>query len=320
MPELEVWRCGSCGGDVQIDAVDRAGIYRCNFCGATLSAPSAAGALCEVRLEDPGPTKIGVVKVIAEYSTLGTALGLVKSAPVVVRSNVSQQEAEQLRQRLVAAGASVTVVQMGGGAPAAQVRSPAVADPLVLGGMWYTGTELEVRNPADHAVLGRVEVTSSTFELAIPTGGKPLVAYLAIRRDPDLPMVVCFNHGLSQSRGLGDPLPPPRQLYEAFARLAGVAIEPGKGIVSLRARRDEVNPDRTGVSFTLSAPDLAVTYVDERGGVTAGLQQTSEHGCALVFNVPPGPISVTATHAGETWAPASAYVSPDIVTELQMWR
>src|SRR5687768_14162581 len=115
MPNLEVWRCGNCGGNVPIDVVDRAGTYYCGFCGAPLTAPAAQGPLrYEVRLEHPGPSLIPVIKVLAAGTSLTNARDLVNRAPCVVLADASLERAEQLREQLLGAGARAVVVQTGG--------------------------------------------------------------------------------------------------------------------------------------------------------------------------------------------------------------
>jgi ribosomal protein L7/L12 len=303
MPTLEVWRCGNCGGNVSIDST----VLFCGFCGAALAPPAPREPeRFDVRLDDPGTNKIGVIKALAELFSLSNARDLVNGAPCVVLGGVSQERARDLHQKLLGAGARATVI--GGGAPA-------YPDPLVLGGMLFAGTQVEARRASDGVVLASARVATSQLELRIPTGGAPVGVYLVVRRDGELPMVVHFNRPLCQSRALAEPFLLPRQLYESFARLAGVSLQPGTGILALRARHDEVTPDLAGVRFSV-APDLALVYADERGGVTPGLASTSRFGCAFAFNVPPGRVEIGAA----SWPGVTVDVVPDHVTEIQMWR
>ena len=85
--------------------------------GVTAAAPVAvaaaadAGAAAEgpsevtVTLTDIGGTKVAVIKAVREI----TGLGLVDKAPSVIKENVSPEEAEEIKKKLMDAGASVEV-------------------------------------------------------------------------------------------------------------------------------------------------------------------------------------------------------------------
>ena len=94
--------------------------------GVTAAAPvaiaagpvAAAGAPAEaveekteftVQLKDIGPNKINVIKAVREVTTLGLkeAKDLVESAPVAVKEDIAKEEAENVKKKLVDAGASV---------------------------------------------------------------------------------------------------------------------------------------------------------------------------------------------------------------------
>ncbi|MFH1505166.1 MAG: 50S ribosomal protein L7/L12 [Candidatus Omnitrophota bacterium] len=90
--------------------------------GVTASAPAAAaavpGAAVEaeeektaftVTLTGAGANKIAVIKEIRAITELGLkeAKGLVDAAPKPVKENVSKEEAEEVKKRLEAAGATV---------------------------------------------------------------------------------------------------------------------------------------------------------------------------------------------------------------------
>lgn len=65
----------------------------------------------DVVLKDVGPKKIEVIKVVRSLTNLGLkeAKDLVEGAPQNVKENVSKQEAEEIKKRLEAAGATVQV-------------------------------------------------------------------------------------------------------------------------------------------------------------------------------------------------------------------
>ena len=88
---------------------------------AKASAPTASAAAAvtpaeetvvyDVVLMDAGDDKINVVKVVREYTGLGSkeAKDLVESAPCVVKADVSEEEADKIAAALREAGAEVEV-------------------------------------------------------------------------------------------------------------------------------------------------------------------------------------------------------------------
>lgn len=90
--------------------------------GVTAAAPvavAAAGAAEEaagpsevtVTLTAPGGSKVGVIKVVREITGLGLveAKAVVDKAPSAVKENISPEEAEEIKAKLEAAGATVEV-------------------------------------------------------------------------------------------------------------------------------------------------------------------------------------------------------------------
>lgn len=87
---------------------------------AAASAPAAGGDAAEekeektsfaVELTAGGDQKIQVIKVLREVTTLGLkeAKDLVDGAPKVVKEGVSKDEAAEMKKKLEAAGAKVTI-------------------------------------------------------------------------------------------------------------------------------------------------------------------------------------------------------------------
>lgn len=64
-----------------------------------------------VTLTDVGGTKVAVIKAVREITGLGLvdAKKLVDSAPAAIKENISPEEAEGIKEKLMAAGATVTV-------------------------------------------------------------------------------------------------------------------------------------------------------------------------------------------------------------------
>ncbi|HQN74578.1 MAG TPA: 50S ribosomal protein L7/L12 [Bacillota bacterium] len=64
-----------------------------------------------VMLIDSGASKVGVIKVIRELTGLGLieAKKIVDSAPVVIKEKIKENEAKEIADKLIAAGAKVEV-------------------------------------------------------------------------------------------------------------------------------------------------------------------------------------------------------------------
>lgn len=81
------------------------------------AAPAAAAAVAEATefqvtlTESPADKKIGVIKVVREITSLGLkeAKDLVDGAPKVLKESASKAEAEEIKKKLEAAGAKVTL-------------------------------------------------------------------------------------------------------------------------------------------------------------------------------------------------------------------
>jgi large subunit ribosomal protein L7/L12 len=79
---------------------------------AAAAAPAAEATDFQVTLtESPADKKIGVIKVIREITGLGLkeAKELVDGAPKVVKETAPKAEAEEIKKKLEAAGAKVTL-------------------------------------------------------------------------------------------------------------------------------------------------------------------------------------------------------------------
>ncbi len=75
------------------------------------AAPAEEQATFNVELTDAGANKIGVIKVIREITQMGLkdAKDLVDGAPKVIKEGVGKAEAEDIKKKLEAAGAKVTL-------------------------------------------------------------------------------------------------------------------------------------------------------------------------------------------------------------------
>ncbi|MBC6012124.1 MULTISPECIES: 50S ribosomal protein L7/L12 [Holdemanella] len=85
---------------------------------AAVAAPAAAAAEeaagpseVTVTLADVGATKVAVIKAVREITGLGLvdAKKLVDGVPAAIKENVSPEEAESIKEKLVAAGATVEI-------------------------------------------------------------------------------------------------------------------------------------------------------------------------------------------------------------------
>jgi len=90
--------------------------------GVTAAAPTAAAAVAaapveeevkdvSVILKEVGASKVGVIKVVRELTGLGLveAKGLVDKAPVAIKENIKPEAAEEIKAKLVEAGATVEI-------------------------------------------------------------------------------------------------------------------------------------------------------------------------------------------------------------------
>ena len=80
---------------------------------AAVADDAAAAGPSEVTetLTDIGGTKVAVIKAVREITGLGLvdAKGLVDKAPSVIKENIKPEEAEEIKKKLMDAGASVEI-------------------------------------------------------------------------------------------------------------------------------------------------------------------------------------------------------------------
>lgn len=84
---------------------------------AAVAAPAAAAeeaagpSEVTVTLTDVGGTKVAVIKAVREITGLGLvdAKKLVDGVPAAIKENVSPEEAESIKEKLVTAGATVEI-------------------------------------------------------------------------------------------------------------------------------------------------------------------------------------------------------------------
>ena len=79
--------------------------------GGGAAAPAAEKTEFNVVLEDAGAQKIQVIKVVRELTNLGLkeAKDLVEGAPKPVKENVDKKTAEEMKKKLEASGAKVSL-------------------------------------------------------------------------------------------------------------------------------------------------------------------------------------------------------------------
>ena len=79
--------------------------------GAAAGEAAAEKSSFNVVLKDAGDQKIKVIKVVRDATGLGLkeAKDLVDGAPKTVKENVSKDEADQIKEKLEAAGATIEV-------------------------------------------------------------------------------------------------------------------------------------------------------------------------------------------------------------------
>ncbi|MEK7557418.1 MAG: 50S ribosomal protein L7/L12 [Patescibacteria group bacterium] len=79
--------------------------------GASGAAPAEEKSAFNVEITEAGGQKIAVIKAVREVAGLGLkdAKDLVDKAPAVVKENVPKVEAEEMKKKIEAAGAKVTL-------------------------------------------------------------------------------------------------------------------------------------------------------------------------------------------------------------------
>lgn len=79
--------------------------------GGAPAAPAEEQTSFNVVLKESGATKINVIKVIREVTSLGLkeAKDLVDGAPKTVKEGLKKEEAEEVKKKLEAAGAKATI-------------------------------------------------------------------------------------------------------------------------------------------------------------------------------------------------------------------
>ena len=91
--------------------IDPTAVAAAPAAGAAAGAAAAEQTEFDVVLTNAGAAKLGVIKVVKEVTGLGLkeAKDLVDNAPKPVKEKVSKAEAEDLKAKLEAAGATVEV-------------------------------------------------------------------------------------------------------------------------------------------------------------------------------------------------------------------
>lgn len=91
--------------------IDPTAVAAAPAAGAGAGAAAAEQTEFDVVLTSAGAAKLGVIKVVKEVTGLGLkeAKDLVDNAPKAVKEKVSKAEADELKAKLEAAGASVEV-------------------------------------------------------------------------------------------------------------------------------------------------------------------------------------------------------------------
>ncbi len=79
--------------------------------GAAAAAPAEEKTTFDVEITEIGANKIAVIKVVRELTEMGLkdAKDLVEAAPKVLKEGVSKASAEEMKTKLEAAGAKVTL-------------------------------------------------------------------------------------------------------------------------------------------------------------------------------------------------------------------
>lgn len=92
---------------------DKFGVVAAAAVAAPAAAEEAASGPTEVTvtLSSVGGTKVAVIKAVREITGLGLvdAKKLVDSAPATIKENIAPEEADQIKEKLMAVGATVEI-------------------------------------------------------------------------------------------------------------------------------------------------------------------------------------------------------------------
>jgi len=94
-----------------IAAIKELSVMELNDLGAGAAAAEEEKTEFDVELTDVGPNKIKVIKVVREATGLGLkeAKDLVEAAPKVLKEGASKAEADDIKAKLEAEGAKITL-------------------------------------------------------------------------------------------------------------------------------------------------------------------------------------------------------------------
>jgi hypothetical protein len=129
-------------------------------------------------------------------------------------------------------------------------------------------------------------------------GARSYGGFVEIARDDYVTGLLWFDPPLTESTTVGVVLPS-KTLLSNLSATSGVVIDATRGIVGV-GTRDCANGGAAGVSIAVSTADAATRVSYRRGNAAGGpsldfsVTSTSDLATAIVFDVPPGPATVTA--------------------------
>jgi hypothetical protein len=156
-------------------------------------------------------------------------------------------------------------------------------------------TAFEVGEAA--AIAGPVtSAADGTFALTAATGGQPLDAYVLAKRDGHLDTYLFPPTAVTRDLAGGTVPVLTANHVDTMAGFAQQMIDPGKGHLIV-ALLDCDGALVEGARVT-TAPAGDLVYLSDSGVPVAGRTTTSTQGVAVVFNLPPGPVTVDARRGG----------------------
>ncbi len=188
---------------------------------------------------------------------------------------------------------------------------PVVPMTIMIGGKTTEtglGGESVVANVAMAAFASSNETTpvamatsdaQGNFTLTVMTNGMPLDGFLRATKSGyvDLYMYPTGPFAASTTDAGVNMMTPGNRDY--LNNLAGGGQMGGKGLIGLQVRDASGNPV-SGATIS-STPASTYRYTNSSGLPSSNATSTSSDGVAFMFNVPSGPINITASKAGMTF-------------------
>jgi hypothetical protein len=182
--------------------------------------------------------------------------------------------------------------------------------------VWITGMSVEVpafggEVPAANVAIEVVTMAGSPwartssggdgeYSLGVPTDGRGVDAYLALRKPGLLPTILVPDGPIDTD--IVDLYTPVTSDYaiSTLYLLSGVARNATAGTLGVMVVDCDGTPV-TDATVTINPPPAAMVYTDAAGSPSTSVTSTRAKGLVYGLNVPAGTVSITASKTGETF-------------------